>query len=295
MERLFFIVNPTAANGRCAQGFALLEQTLRDKGVAYDAVYTTMAGGATRLAQDALERGERNIVAVGGDGTVNEVAAALVGKEATLGILPLGTGNDFARTLGVAEDTAVALAALLEGKRRCVDAGSVNGSVFLNAAGIGFDVEVVLATEKYKKRFKRLRGMAPFLMGVLHTLTHMRTLHMSVRVDGGEPLSKDALMVVVGNGAYFGGGMNVAPMADPFDGYFDVCIVDKISTMKFLQLFPKFVKGKHVTQPAVSWIHAKQIEISCLEPSPLELDGEPRLSTPASFALIPGAMQVFVP
>lgn len=126
-----------------------------------------------------------------------------------------------------------------------MDVGYVNDKFFVNVSGFGFDVDVLLKHEKYKKRFK---GMLPYLLGIVDALTHLRTLHLTLH-DGERVWKKDALIVSVGNGAYIGGGMKATPFADPFDGLFEVSVVSSISRAKFLRLLPSFIKGEHTGLP----------------------------------------------
>ena len=124
-----------------------------------------------------------------------------------------------------------------------------------NVSGFGFDVDVLLKHEKYKKRFK---GMLPYLLGIVDALTHLRTLHLTLH-DGERVWKKDALIVSVGNGAYIGGGMKATPFADPFDGLFEVSVVSSISRAKFLRLLPSFIKGEHTGLPEVEYFRTKEL------------------------------------
>lgn len=288
MTRFYFIVNPVAGGGRALSAFENVRQALDEKGIDYEAVYTPGPFTATALAAQALQKGEACIVAVGGDGTMNEVAAALIGTNATMGILPFGTGNDLARGLKMPTEPMAALAVLLGGRTRQMDAGRINARSFINVAGIGFDVDVLLATEKYKKRF---HGMVPYMLGIFDALLHMRTLHMTIEANG-ETLHEDALLVSIGNNQYFGGGMRAVPTADPFDGLFDVYVVRKVSLFRFLTLLPSFVKGKHADNPCVHRFRATDIRVSCPEDCMLDIDGEVTERTPARFTLLPASLKL---
>lgn len=163
MERLFFILNPVAGTGRGAKYFPQLRAVLDAKGVDYGYARSEHPGHAVELTRQAVAAGEKRIIAVGGDGTVNEVASALYGTGVVMGILPLGTGNDLARTLGLPTEPLEALDVVLNGQVRPMDAGMANDCFFINAAGYGFDVDVLQRVEKYKKR---LNGMLPYLLGI---------------------------------------------------------------------------------------------------------------------------------
>ena len=140
MDKLYFIVNPVSGSGRGRRDFARVEALLRERGAAYEAVYSEHPGHAVALARAAVEAGERCIIAVGGDGTVNEVASVLVNTGVVMGVLPFGTGNDLARVAGFPEDPEAAVDTLLAGRTRRMDAGMANDRFFLNVSGFGFDV-----------------------------------------------------------------------------------------------------------------------------------------------------------
>lgn len=290
MERLYFIVNPTAGASRAHDAFKEVQTMLDDINMDYSFDYTKYKGHATELAVAAVERGEKYIVSVGGDGTLNEVAQGLVNTDAVLGVLPFGTGNDLAKALKLPTDPREALTVLLLESPRKMDVGIANDRMFFNVSGFGFDVDVLIATERYKKRF---RGMIPYLLGIIHSLTHLRILHLTVK-DDGRQWDREALLVAVGIGTHFGGGMNVLPLSDPFDGLFDVCIVKKLGLLKFLVLLPTFIKGGHSGFKEVEYFRTDHLEVSCPEHSLINYDGELASDTPVTFRLLPGALNILV-
>jgi YegS/Rv2252/BmrU family lipid kinase len=287
----YFIVNPIAGGGSALTKFERLKQLLEKMRIEFGCSFSERAGESTSLAERAYSEGERYIIAVGGDGTVNEVASALIGKEdAVMGICPFGTGNDFARALELSGDPEAAAETIKNGVVEPVDAGLAGSKAFINAGGVGFDVDVVINTEKYKKRF---RGMLPYLLGIMKSVTHLKSFPVKLTADG-EEIKEDALIVAVANGSHFGGGMNVAPGADPKDGYFNVCLVKKIGFFRFMQLMPKFIKGKHVGCREVKYFTAKEIDLDCGE-RPMQLDGELGAKAPARFRMLHGALKMKLP
>lgn len=290
MERLYFIVNPIAGAGRSAKVFARARELLERRGADFCAVYSEYPGHTVELARAALAAGERRIVAVGGDGTVSEAASVLAGSGAVMGILPCGTGNDLCRTLDLPSQLEEVLEILLAGQARPLDAGMANDRFFINAAGFGFDVDVLRRTEKFKKRF---RGMVPYLLGVIQTLFCLRVLHMTVRT-GGETLELEGIILVVANGRFFGGGMQPAPKADPFDGKFDICLVRNMPVRRFIPVLSRFVKGRHLGLPEIMYFRAEEIIVESPKGEPLELDGELCGGVPVSFRLLPGALPILV-
>ncbi|MEA5060086.1 MAG: diacylglycerol kinase family protein [Candidatus Pelethousia sp.] len=290
MERLYFIVNPIAGMGRSAKAFGRVRELLRQRGADFDAVYTEYAGHAIALTRAALDAGEKRIVAVGGDGTVSEVASVLCASGVVMGILPFGTGNDLCRTLGLPTEPEAALEVLLAGCVYPLDAGMANDRFFLNAAGFGFDVDVLRRAEKFKKRFT---GMLPYLLGVIQTLFCLRVLPMTIRI--GETVQHlDGIVLVVGNGRYFGGGMKPTPHADPFDGKFDVCIAKKMPLYRYIPVLSRFVKGQHLDLPEMLYFQVDELTVETPSDEFLDLDGEVCGSVPVTFRLLPGAISLLV-
>lgn len=291
MDEFHFIVNPIAGSGRTAANFAAVEEKLRELQIPYTVSYTQHAHHGAELAKQALEQGAKCVVAAGGDGTINEVASALCNTDAVMGVLPFGTGNDFARTLKLPTEPMEALSVLLSGQVRSMDEGMANGLCFANVAGIGFDADVLRATEKYKVKYN---GMLPYLLGIFDTMTHLRTIHAHICADG-QTFDEDILLVIIGNGQYFGGGIRAVPSADPFDGYFDVRIVKSVGLLRFLTLLPRFVKGTLSADcPYTQNLRVRNLSVSCPESCSLELDGEIVSGTPAEFCALPGAIRLLV-
>ncbi len=291
MEKLFFIVNPVSGGGRGKAAFLEAEQLLREKGVPYEAVYSEHPGHAVELARTAAERGERCIIAVGGDGTVNEVASAIHDTGVKMGVLPFGTGNDLARAANFPTDIPQAVETLIKGHTRPMDAGMANDRFFLNVAGFGFDADVLENTTRFKGRF---HGMIPYLMGVVTTLSHLRHMKLTFTHDG-KTESRGSVLVSVGNGQFIGGGMHALPKADPYDGLFDVIIIRDINVLQLIRLLPVFIKGKHLDYPVVEYFRTAEFTVSAEEPSVLNLDGELGETTPVTFRILPGAIPVIVP
>ena len=288
MDRYFFIVNPVAGTGAGERTFERVRELMDAAGADYGYAMSEYAGHAVELTKKALEAGERCIVSVGGDGTLREVAGVLVGKDAVLGLLPCGTGNDFARAVGIPKEPEASVEILLHNQPRPVDAGSVNGAYFFNVAGFGFDTDVVKYTEKFKKR---LNGMLPYMLGILQTLMHLKPRKLKICYEGGE-ITVPALLICAANGTHFAGGINLAPNARPDDGMFDVCVLHDIGIFAFLNLLPKFVKGKHLNSPHFTLFRTAHMVVTTEENCEVQLDGELVGGTPAEFCAVPGALQM---
>lgn len=292
MQRFFFIVNPVSGSGRAKAEFKTVQQLLDARGISYEWTCSERPGHAAELAKAAADRGFPCVVAVGGDGTVNEVASALVNRETALGVLPFGTGNDLRRTVGFPCEPERALEALLSGRVVRMDAGEANGMVFANVAGLGFDVDVLVQTQKYKQRYPR--GMISYLLGILGALKHLRSFDMTIEHDG-ERIETAGILLSVGNGQYIGGGMRALPMADPFDGYLDCMYVDRVGVLRLLSLLAKFVKGGHIGLPIVHHFRTKELRVQTGVDCILNYDGELKSHAPATFRVLPGALRVVLP
>lgn len=287
----YFIVNPIAGGGRALDLFECVKQILSEKRIDFSYSLTCKAKESAQLANRAYSEGERLIIAVGGDGTVSEVVSALYDKpDATMGIFPFGTGNDFARTLGLPSNADKLVELLLSGRTRNIDVGLANDTPYVNVAGLGFDVDVILNTDKYKKRF---RGMLPYVFGIINTMFRLNRIPATVLANGVKWEGR-MLICAVGNGRYIGGGMDALPNADSSDGLFDVCLIESVSFFTFLTLLPSFIKGKHLGKKPCRYFRASEVTINC-DPRPLQLDGEIGLSSPVTFKILPSALRVVAP
>ena len=288
-----FIVNPIAGAGLAEELFARAEKKLRALGMAYRVMRTERPGQASELAKQAIEDGARYIISVGGDGTLSEISSAVCGQEdVKLGILPFGTGNDFAACVSIPTEPEEAAELIFRGTAKRTDLGSANGRIFTNVAGFGFDVDVLRSVEEHKGRGGR--GMLPYVLGILDAILHRKKIHCRVSIDGQEQ-ELDALIVTACNGSRFGGGMIVAPEAVPDDGLFDICIARWVGFFRLVTLLPKFIKGKHIGKKPVIYCRAKSLTVTTEGKFTVELDGELNESTPLECRILPGAMNIVRP
>lgn len=273
MEKILFIINPIAGGGKAKGTRPIIEGYMKNTDFDYSIKMTDKPKDGARLAKEGVESGYTTIVAVGGDGTVNEVAIGILesGKEITLGILPSGTGNDMSRTLDIPSNIENALVKMLERKRKRVDIGIVNNSVFLNIASIGFDAEVVKNTEKFKEK---IRSGFAYIIGILDTLIRFKGQRILIEIDD-HIMDKAISLVAVGNGRYYGGGLPILPMASVEDGYFHVIVVNKVSRLKLLLLLPTIFFGKHIKlKRYVEIFKAKKVKLITDKETYLNVDGE---------------------
>ncbi len=291
------ILNPAA--GRGARAWQFYEADLLRRGVRI--LKTQRAGDARLLALKAIEEGHDFLVAAGGDGTLGEVAGAILeSKQAVrLGVLPLGTGNDFARTLGVWGQPKRALDALFNGQFRRVDGGIIqcNASerAWINIAGCGFDSLAAVRINEWGKRktMRHIRGLNAYLLAVACELMSFRAFNLKLELDD-ETLETRAVLCAVANANSYGGGMRVCPDAQLDDGLFDVCIIGEASRSEFLRAFPGVFAGRHTDHPKVVMRRCRSIRVESKQSLPVLADGEIVGRTPFHCEILPGALEVAV-
>jgi len=274
------ILNPIAGRGYGAKVEPELRQLLEAEGLEFDLVRTDRPWHAAELAERAVGDGFEIVVAAGGDGTSNEVVNGLLvalenGATAAMGIIPVGSGSDFANTVGVPPDLPGACHRLANGQVRVVDVGRVTlpgraPRYFDNTINIGFGGIVTVEALKVK----RLRGIALYLPVVLKTIfLYYKAPPVTIEYDGQE-MALPAVMISIANGPREGGGFCVAPQAQPDDGLFDLCIVREISRLAMLGLVPHFMKGTHVGREPITMARARRVTISSPDDLVAHMDGE---------------------
>ncbi|MDP9266589.1 MAG: diacylglycerol kinase family lipid kinase [Chloroflexota bacterium] len=269
-RRALAIVNPAAGSGRAASLAPRLARLLRDAGLRTDVVQLPLPGEGPRLAAEAAAEGYDTVIAVGGDGTANEVANGLVGTRAALALFPMGSGNDFARALdypGRARDLPAFLA---RGSRRTIDVGEANGRVFLNVAGVGIDGEVA---ERAKAHARVIGSRLAYVTASVTSIGVYRPLQMSVRLDG-EERSGRFLVAIASNGTHFGRGMRCAPAARLDDGLLDVTLAGALGTLASLRALARLYKGTHVDGHSIVASRARAVDIELERTSAAEIDGD---------------------
>jgi len=300
--RIKVIVNPVAGARSTRRKWPIISRLLERIGLSFDFNYTEGVGHAMELAQAAASDGYRYLVAVGGDGTVNEVANGILhstnAAATALGVVSTGTGSDFARSAGLARDYTTACNNLTSSKRLTIDVGVVeyqrDGKTqerfFVNSAGVGFDAAVVKETERLPKFFG---GTIPYVAGLLRTLFIYKNKPVVVKV-GDEVESLRVLNVVVANGGYLGGGMHIVPGAELCDSLLDVAIVGDMGKFELLKELPKVYKGTHVNHPKFKMKKAAHATIESPETMLVYADGELLGECPAAFRIVPKALSLVV-
>ena len=247
-----------------------------------------------------MDGGATLVVAVGGDGTLNEVVNGIAGRDVDLATIPLGTGMDFGRTYGIPTKFEDAVRVALEGTPRTIDAGRVSFRTwggedaerwFANVASVGMSGAVA---QRANAMSKALGGKATFFYALTRVFFEWENTDVTVRFDGEERHGK-MHDVIVANGVWHGGGMMLAPDALPDDGVFDVIMIGDVGKVDFLTTAPKLYKGKHVAHPKIEVVRTARVEVDAAERLPIELEGEQVGTTPATFEVVPGAVRVRVP
>jgi diacylglycerol kinase (ATP) len=252
-RRIGVLVNPTSGRGRVSRQRQAVLTALASRGDEVTTIQGSDAADARRLLDQQLAEGLDTVVAVGGDGTVHLALQSVVGTDVELGIVPLGTGNDAATAVGVPTDSLEhAVGVILDGGTRAFDVGQVRTadgreSHFLCVLSTGFDS---MCNER-ANRMTRPSGDARYLVAMLAELRRLRPIPYRVEVDG-TVIEEDALVVSLGNGPSFGGGMKVCPSADMHDGLLSMIWVQGISRLTLVRLFPQIYSGRHVRHAAVS-------------------------------------------
>lgn len=294
-DGFYVIVNPTAGSGRAGRRSGGFVDGWRDGGAAVRVVHTTGPGHATRLATEAVDAGWGAVVAVGGDGTVHEVGQALLqsagdAPTVALGIVPLGSGNDFARAVGLPADPDDAARALPSMTARSVDAGRVNDRFFLNGVGIGFDARVAVRA----RSIPFLRGTALYGLALLRELATWNGPAVTVHLDGREVARGTVTMITATNGPSHGGGFHLCPAAVVDDGVLDLLVADAMPRRGVLSFLVHALEGRHGADAGIHLATGRSVQVSAASPLPVHVDGEVVEDGWADLdiAILPGRLRV---
>jgi diacylglycerol kinase (ATP) len=287
------ILNPAGNQGRAGRLRKPLERALG--GGRGELVLTAAAHDAEHLAREAALAG-RDIVAVGGDGTIAEVGNGILtsGARVALGIVPAGSGNDYAyETLRLPREPLRALELALSGRPVAMDAGQVNERYFLNALGVGIDANIAVAAESLK-RIPLLRGQTLYWAASLRELLfhYDQCPLLTIAWDDAPAENKLYALAAVSIGPTYGGGFQINPGADPRDGYFELCMLTKPPLARALRLLPMVEKGKHLSQPEAHQVRVRRVTMAAEHPINAHLDGEVIRAQRFAVRILPGALLV---
>jgi diacylglycerol kinase (ATP) len=295
-------VNPASGNGATGRRWPELARLAEEAGLRGKALFSEREGHVAELARDAAEQGARLLVVVGGDGTVNEAVNGLeaAGADAELALVPCGTGDDFAHSVGIPTDAGRALQVAAGEAARRIDLGRAafvgwDGSkrerYFANFAGAGISGAIA---RRGAATSRRLGVRAAYFWATVAVFARWKSVEISLD-GGGERRSGLMYEVLAANGAYTAGGMKIAPDAVPDDGLFDLVVIGDFTKTEFVNTFPKIYRGTHVRHPKIEVLRAERVSLEAASALPVVLDGEQPGTTPVTFEIVPGALKLRVP
>ena len=300
---LAVVFNPAAGRGRVSGAQLEARLSRHAAGAPFRVWPTHSAAEVAEVTRRALDEGAGVVAAAGGDGTLGAVAEVVRGSGAALGVLPLGTGNDFARTLGIGTDLDAAVKTLfcgLCGRRRWIDGGRATlgerSWFWLNVAGTGFDALVArrINAARFHPFWHHWTGTAAYGAAVALELRGLKAAQLRLILDG-ETVERRALLCAIANAKSYGGGLKVAPDAELDDGLFDVCTIKEASAWEFARTLPSVFGGGHINHPKVEIRRARRVEIWSEPAWPVLVDGEVRGETPVTLEVVPRALEVMAP
>lgn len=268
MEKILFIINPKSGVDRVKALQELIEQHLDKEKFTPSLAYTQYAKHGTELAREAVKEGYKTIVAVGGDGSVNDIIAGIYGTDTTLAIIPKGSGNGLARSLRIPLDPAKAIALINKGSKHTIDLGKADGRIFVSNAGVGFDALIARKFAKSKRR-----GMAIYSWLVTKHLWRYKEWIWEIEVDG-QPMQEKAFILTVANAEQFGYNFKIAPIADLQDGLFDIVIIKKYPKILGAFIAIRAFNGSILNSKYVRHMKGKNVIIRHPKLSQLQMDGD---------------------
>jgi YegS/Rv2252/BmrU family lipid kinase len=297
---IVFLVNPASGNGATGKRWPELAHRAAQLGLEGETLFSQRPGHLIELARAAVDRGADLVVAVGGDGTLNETVNGVAESGVTLALLPLGTGMDFGRTYGIPTKFEDAVRVATDGDTRTIDAARVAYRTwagedatrwFANVGSVGMSAAVA---QRANAMSKALGGRATFFYALVRVFLEWENTEITVTLDDGERRGRTH-DVILANGRWHGGGMKLAPDAEPDDGLFDVVVIGDVNKRDFVTTAPKLYKGTHVGHPKVEVLRSATVAVDAPEHLPIEVEGEQIGTTPARFEVVPGALRVRVP
>ncbi|ASU81263.1 sphingosine kinase [Actinopolyspora erythraea] len=290
MRDIALLVNPTSGRGRAREAARRAARRLRRDGASVTELVGTDGAHALRLAEHAVAAGTDALVACGGDGIMNTALRAAVGTTTPIGLVPAGTGNDYARMLGLhGSEPESAARVVLAGRTGAIDAGRCGEHWFGTVLACGFDAKVNERTN----RMSWPRGKWRYNLAVLAELARLRPLDYTLELDG-EPWRTSAVLVAIGNGPSYGGGMRICPGSSLVDGWFDVTVIGPVAARRLVRVLPTVYSGGHVAYPQVTTVRARRVSVSTPEVTAYG-DGEPLARLPLTAECVPRAVNVLVP
>ena len=285
-------MNPIAGGGRCGKAYPAVVGAFREAGMVCDVIVTQYPGQITEMSSEFAAMGCQTVIACGGDGTVNELVNGIAGTQTALGIVPLGTANDFAVNMGISKDINTACAIIQKRRTRRIDLVKVKDDKYFVGTGcIGFDAEVASFASRRRKE-----NSNPFLwhvLGALLKFVSYRAKTVELRFNGERYFGK-VLLVAFGNVRSYARGMLITPGAVPDDASLDICIVRPMPRWRLLSVLPSVYKGTHVNNKAVTVSRASSVYVQSVGPMALYADGDFMTTTPFRLEVMPAHLNVIV-
>jgi len=301
------VANPASGGGSLGRQWGRVADDIRGAFGPFEHRFTERADHASRITREALDAGFEQVVALGGDGTISQVAAGFmdgdqpVNPDAVLGVLPLGTGGDFRKTVKISKDLKKSAAALRGTASVPLDIGRIHYTDHSGAPAAGYFINIAsfgmggLVDRYVNESGKSLGGTLSFLTSTLRAATTYRNQRVDVTLDDTDKYSMKILNLAVANGQFFGGGMRVAPYARPDDGYLDVVAIGDFSPLEMLRFAHRLYLGSHLSHHKVRPDRVRRLEARPGDPDEhvlLDVDGETPGRLPATFAVLPGALNL---
>jgi diacylglycerol kinase (ATP) len=289
---LKLIYNPTAGRGRAHRHVSEVEERLRGSGARVDCEPSTGPDDLVRIAAESSRAGYDRVVVCGGDGTLNLAVREFDLAKGLLGLIPTGSGDDFARVMGIPRrDLQAACDTVVNGRVAEIDVALANGLRYLGVAGLGFDSEVA---DYANNEVKMFRGSAVYLYAILRVLPRFTPHSVRIRMDD-EMREEPIMFAAIGNSRQYGGGIKITPDAVIDDGLLDLCIVHETSRLQLLKTLPKAYTGAHVKSSFVEMKRGREFHFESERPMAVYADGEPLTRTPVTFSLAGERLRVMVP
>lgn len=285
------IYNPAAGRGRARRNVREVEEYLRARGARADCEPSTGPEDLVRIAAESSRAGYDRVVVCGGDGTVNLAIREFDLEKGTLGLIPTGSGDDFAKVMGIPRHIRRACDVVIDGTVREVDVALANGLRYLGVAGLGFDSEVA---DFANRNVRFLRGSAVYLYAIFRVLPRFTPRPVRIKTDEGTR-NVSIMFAAIGNTRQYGGGIRITPDAVIDDGLLDLCIVHETTRAELLKTLPKAYTGAHVKSSFVEMGRGRAFEFSSETAMAVYADGEPLTRTPVTFGIAGRRLRVVVP
>jgi diacylglycerol kinase (ATP) len=306
MNKVHVIVNPFSARGQTWKRWETIKEAIRPHFREFKYIFTEKPRQATEIARELLGDGFDLLIGVGGDGTLNEISSGFfnaqsgqaINSDAAVGIIPSGTGSDFMRFMKVPRDFAKSAARIKNAAIKRIDIGKITyggaarkakTQYFVNVADFGLGAEVIRNVSRIDSS---QRGAFTYYRGLLATMMKFSSKSVRLTLDGKQQLQGDYLIGAVANGRIFGGGMIIAPQAEPDDGYFDLVLIESMKKLEILANTRLLYSGAIARNPKVHILRARRIRVESPDEVHIEYDGEVGDSLPAEFAIVEKALNL---